>query len=164
MVKNEYLDVLKEYINTMREQIKLWEEIRKKLTAEMTEESPKASKCSNADKIAEIVAYLNAKAKTRYRASSDATARLINARLADGFTVADFKKVIDNKVAEWKDDGKMRNYLRPETLFGTKFESYLNAQAVSYKGKRALIGNTDIERREYTAQDYEKMFTPLDEE
>ena len=161
MVKNEYLDVIKEYISTMREQIKLWEEIRKKLIAE---DPPKVSKCSNADKIAEIVAYLNAKAKTRYRASSDATARLINARLADGFTVTDFKTVIDNKAAEWQDDVKMRNYLRPETLFGVKFESYLNAHKVCYKGKRALIGNTDIERRDYSQQDYDAMFSLLDEE
>ncbi len=163
MVKNEYMDVLKAYINAMREQIKLWEEIRKKLLAETTEQSPKVSKCNNADKIAEIVAYLNAKAGTHYRANSDVTARLINARLADGFTVADFKKVIDNMTAEWKNDGKMQIYLRPVTLFGTKFESYLNAQTVHYKGPRALVGNTDIERREYAQQDYDAIFTPLDD-
>ena len=38
----------------------------------------------------------------------------------------DFKAVIDYKVSEWKGT-KMEDYLRPETLFGTKFESYLNS-------------------------------------
>ena len=46
--------------------------------------------------------------------------------MSEDFTVEDFKKVIDIKVAAWKDDPKMSQYLRPATLFGTKFEGYLN--------------------------------------
>ena len=38
----------------------------------------------------------------------------------------DFKRVIDTKVKQWLNDDNMRKYLRPETLFGTKFEAYLN--------------------------------------
>jgi hypothetical protein len=38
--------------------------------------------------------------------------------------------VIDNKVSEWKNT-EMAKFIRPETLFGTKFESYLNQK----KGK-----------------------------
>lgn len=74
----------------------------------------------------EILNYFNQQAGTSYRASSKATQHLINARTNEGFTVDDFKKVIDIKVANWKDDPKMSKYLRPATLFGTKFESYLN--------------------------------------
>lgn len=74
----------------------------------------------------EILNYFNQQAGTSYRASSKATQRLINARTNEGFTVDDFKKVIDIKVAAWKNDPKMSQYLRPATLFGTKFESYLN--------------------------------------
>lgn len=74
----------------------------------------------------EILNYFNQQAGTSYRASSKSTQRLINARTNEGFTVDDFKKVIDIKVAAWKDDPKMSQYLRPATLFGTKFESYLN--------------------------------------
>lgn len=74
----------------------------------------------------EILNYFNQQAGTSYRASSKATQRLINARTNEGFTVEDFKKVIDIKVAAWKNDPKMSQYLRPATLFGTKFESYLN--------------------------------------
>ena len=47
----------------------------------------------------------------------------------EGFKLEDFKKVIDKMTMEWKDNNKMKVYLRPETLFGTKFESYLNRPA-----------------------------------
>jgi hypothetical protein len=49
----------------------------------------------------------------------------VRARVRDGFTLEDFKAVIDAKVSQWGDDEKMAEYLRPETLFGTKFEGYL---------------------------------------
>ena len=74
----------------------------------------------------EIVDYLNQKAGTSYRASGKKTQSLIKARYNESFKLDDFKQVIDNKVAEWKTDNNMAKYLRPETLFGTKFESYLN--------------------------------------
>lgn len=80
--------------------------------------------------IAAIVDYLNERAGTSYRASSKATARHIEARLHDGYTQQDFFAVIDKKVAEWK-GGEMEKYLRPETLFGSKFEGYLNARVTS---------------------------------
>lgn len=83
---------------------------------------------SSSEQIKEIVDYLNEKCNTRYRANTDATKKHINARLNEGYTVEDFKQVIDTKVAEWGKDSKMRKFLRPETLFGTKFESYLNQQ------------------------------------
>ena len=73
----------------------------------------------------EIIDYLNLKANTQYRHNIKKTQSLINARFNENFTIEDFKKVIDNKVNEWKNT-EMEKYLRPETLFGTKFESYLN--------------------------------------
>lgn len=76
--------------------------------------------------IEDIVYYLNKSTGKSYKTTSVATKRHIKARLKEGFTVDDFKKVIDTKVAEWGNDQKMCQYLRPETLFGTKFESYLN--------------------------------------
>jgi uncharacterized phage protein (TIGR02220 family) len=72
-----------------------------------------------------IIDYLNQKAGTNYRASSSATKRLINGRFHDGFKFNDFKCVIDNKVNDWKGT-TMEKYIRPQTLFGTKFEGYLN--------------------------------------
>ncbi len=74
----------------------------------------------------EVIEYLNDKANTQYKPTSRKTQSLIKARLAENFTIDDFKQVIDNKVADWLKNDDMRKYLRPETLFGTKFESYLN--------------------------------------
>lgn len=76
--------------------------------------------------VKEIIKYLNEKANRNYLYSSADSKKHINARLNEGYTLSDFKKVIDIKVAEWGKDKKMSQYLRPSTLFGTKFESYLN--------------------------------------
>lgn len=86
----------------------------------------------------EIVNYLNKAADKKYRHSTGKTKTLIRARINEGFTLEDFKKVIDIKTDEWKNDSKMNQYLRPETLFGTKFESYLNQPINNWKG-----GNND---------------------
>lgn len=79
----------------------------------------------------EIINYLNLKANTNYRVTGKATKDKIKARWKEKFVLKDFKKVIDNKVYDWKgnftkDGMSLDNFLRPETLFGTKFESYLN--------------------------------------
>lgn len=73
----------------------------------------------------EIIDYLNLKAKTNFKDSTKTTRTLIGARFRDGFKLEDFKKVIDIKVDEWKNTD-MEKFLRPETLFGNKFEGYLN--------------------------------------
>ena len=75
--------------------------------------------------IESIVNYLNKKAGTKYRSTTDTTRSVIKARLNEKFTVDDFMTVIDKKVEQWKGT-KMEEYLRPQTLFGSKFESYLN--------------------------------------
>ena len=84
-----------------------------------------------------IISYLNEKAHTKYRHSSSKTKTLIKARLNEGFTEDDFKKVIDNKTAEWLNTD-MEKYLRPETLFGTKFESYLNQKSGGCYGNNRI--------------------------
>ena len=75
-----------------------------------------------------IVSYLNDKAGTSYRPTTAKTKTLIKARMAEGFKLDDFKTVIDKKCADWLGDMEYQKYLRPETLFGTKFEGYLNAK------------------------------------
>lgn len=76
----------------------------------------------------EIVDYLNEKTGKKFKATTDKTKRLIKARFNEGFDVADFKRVVDNQTQAWLNSPKMAKYLRPETLFGPKFESYLNAR------------------------------------
>lgn len=107
------------------------------------------------DNIKEIVGYLNAKLGTRYLPTNEKTQRLITARFNENrkYTVADFKEVIDKKVKEWKGT-EMEKYLRPETLFGTKFESYLNQKEAT--GRNSKIG--EYMQRDYSKDDYEKMF------
>lgn len=76
----------------------------------------------------EIVAHLNALAGTSFRHTTQATARAISARLAEGNTVEDFKLVHEFKWAEWKNKPEMRPHFCPETLYRpSKFEKYLNA-------------------------------------
>lgn len=72
-----------------------------------------------------IVNYLNQKLGTRYKANSTNTKKHINARLNEGYKPDDFKTVIDKKCNDWIGT-EYEKYLRPETLFGSKFESYLN--------------------------------------
>lgn len=83
--------------------------------------------------VSEIIDYLNQKTGKHFKKSIANTTRVINARIKEGFTVDDFKTVIDKKVIEWGKDERMKQYLRPQTLFGTKFESYLNQDLVEHK-------------------------------
>lgn len=77
------------------------------------------------EQVKEIVDYLNQKCGTHYRHTTVNTKKHINARLNEKYTVDDFKTVIDKKCAEWKGT-EMEKYLAPDTLFGSKFEKYLN--------------------------------------
>ena len=72
-----------------------------------------------------VIEKLNNLANTSYKSTTKKTQSLIRARVEEGFTLEDFYKVIENKVSEWQGT-EYEKYLRPETLFGTKFENYLN--------------------------------------
>lgn len=87
-----------------------------------------------------IIEYLNLKNNSNYRYTTKTTKEKIKARLNDGFTLEDFKTVIDKKVEEWTGTN-MEQYLRPETLFGTKFESYLNQKTTK------VLSNSEKQNR-----------------
>jgi uncharacterized phage protein (TIGR02220 family) len=95
-----------------------------------------------------IIAYLNEKAGTNYKASTPKTQKLIGARIKEGFKLEDFKAVIDNKCNDWLNT-EWQQYLRPDTLFGTKFESYLNSK--SYNGNK-------VKGRNYTNKEINNLF------
>lgn len=80
------------------------------------------------------IAYLNQVANKRYK-FVDKTKRLLLARFKEGYTLEDFKQVIDIKTAEWKDSPEFSKYLRLETLFGSKFDGYLNQKPKTIRGK-----------------------------
>ena len=73
-----------------------------------------------------IIDYLNKKTGSSFR-HSETSRKPIRARIKDGFTEEDLKTVIDAKAKEWGQDSRMSQYLRPATLFGQKFEGYLQA-------------------------------------
>jgi uncharacterized phage protein (TIGR02220 family) len=82
--------------------------------------------------VVSVIEYLNDKANKQYKASAKPTVQLVNARFSEGYTVADFKKVIDTKAKEWLNDPHWQKYLRPSTLFNsTNFENYLQESGVS---------------------------------
>lgn len=75
--------------------------------------------------ISHIVDYLNEATGKNYKKNTKATVRLIKARLNEGFTQAEFITVIDNMMDHWKGT-RFQQYLAPPTLFGSKFDTYLN--------------------------------------
>lgn len=101
------------------------EDIDKLSSSENSDPEPEKQK-SQKIPYEQIVDYLNQKTNFHYRATSEKTRKNIKARFKEGFTEDDFKYVIDKKCDEWLDDKRMFQYLRPSTLFGTKFEFYLN--------------------------------------
>ena len=101
---------------------------------------PKKAKGTKADTDAtEVIDYLNTKTGSSYRATTEANIKPIRARLNDGFTVEDCKKVIDTKSGQWLNNPDMVKYLRPATLFSpSKFEGYLN----ECRGKPSIRGDS----------------------
>ncbi|HBC4234375.1 TPA: phage protein [Staphylococcus aureus] len=89
----------------------------------------------------EIIEYLNKKAGKHFKHNTAKTKDFIKARWNQDFRLEDFKKVIDIKTAEWLNTDSDK-YLRPETLFGSKFEGYLNQ-------KIQPTGTNQLERMKY---------------
>ncbi len=80
-----------------------------------------------------IVEFLNSVTNSNFSSKSKKTKSCIRARIEEGFSIEDFKLVIESKNREWGNDSKMSEYLRPQTLFGTNFESYLQHAKRSIK-------------------------------
>lgn len=142
----------------------------------------------NSGDIEVIIQYLNKRTGKEFRATTPETKALIRARVNEGFCVADFKKVIDIKSRQWL-KGEQFKYLRPKTLFGTKFEGYLQEWIIDNKkrtenkqrlqvqekqvdqiedkkakewvelGKKLLFQATSEDWKDYLAQ--EKLFNKL---
>lgn len=110
--------------------------------------------------IKDILSFLNQKTGKHFRECKE-TERLINGRINEGYTVDDFKKVIDKKVKEWKNDSKMATFLRPSTLFASShFDEYLNApegttNALSGRDSKNQF-NRFTQRTDYNFEELEK--------
>ena len=119
------------------------ESVQDETKGEPRSEQPKKTKKAKenkADKEAgEVIDYLNTKTGSNYRATTGANIKPIRARLNDGFSIEDCKKVIDTKSGQWLNNPDMVRYLRPATLFSpSKFEGYLN----ECRGKPSIRGDS----------------------
>lgn len=107
------------------------------LTKHNITEQRKDIMSDKSDDVKTVIDYLNQKNGTSYRASSKKNKSLINARFSEGYSVDDFKKVIDIKSNDWIGTD-MAKFFRPETLFGNKFDGYLNQVPTK---KQAPVGS-----------------------
>jgi uncharacterized phage protein (TIGR02220 family) len=98
------------------------------------------------DDIKDIVEYLNNKIGAHYNPNGKKMKELIKARTNEGYTVKDFKTVIDKKFKSWGNDPKMSLYLRPSTLFGTRFGEYLNEYQAESPDRLSCKPTFDIEQ------------------
>lgn len=92
------------------------------------ENKKEKSVCKEHKEIAiQVIEYLNNQAETTFSTKIGSNLDLISARLKEGYTLQDFKLVIDKKVKDWKGTDWAK-FLRPNTLFAkTKIENYLNS-------------------------------------
>ncbi len=118
--------------NTMGMPLEDENEIENEAVTEPTKESNKPVKVIYP--IDEVIEYLNEKAGKNYGLKIEANRKPIKARFEEGRTLDNFKVVIDKKLSEWSGTD-YEKFLRPETLFGNKFEGYLNQPVISKTGK-----------------------------
>ena len=106
--------------------------------------------------IKDIVSFLNNELGKDFKDNSKSTISLIESRFKEGYTFEDFKKVITTKKANWINTD-MAVYLRPSTLFGSKFESYLN-EPVKTSGVTVMGLPAEVEY-EYFAEYNQKWYS-----
>jgi uncharacterized phage protein (TIGR02220 family) len=92
-------------------------------------------------KVEEIITYLNQVAGKKFSPTTEDNAKPIRKRLDEKYSFQDFKHVIDVKTAKWKGTD-MEDYLRPQTLFGGKFNSYLNESVNNGRQQTSSIQQT----------------------
>lgn len=122
---------------------KVKDPIEEKLKGNNTFNTKSNNIINNTSIIKDIVEYLNAKAETNFKATTKSTQQHIHARLEEGFNINDFRTVIDKKCLDWKGT-EFEQYLRPQTLFGTKFESYLNAPVLIKRQNKSTVAVEEL--------------------
>lgn len=117
------------------------ENVAKSVTETVNSTSKKENKKENKKDIYNrVVTRLNELAFTNFKYTTKKTQTLINSRMREGFSEEDFYNVIEVKAKEWKGTD-FEKYLRPETLFGTKFENYLQQYEKDKKTPTAIGAN-----------------------
>jgi uncharacterized phage protein (TIGR02220 family) len=106
-----------------------------KVVVEKKLRQPQVKPTTNDELIEKIITFLNECTGKSFKTNSKVAISNINARLKDGYTIDDFLKVISVKSTKWINT-KFEDYLTPNTLFGNKFESYLNENINTEKTKQ----------------------------
>lgn len=123
-------------------------EIEKEIEIEIEKEkesTPKPKKYSAVVREEDLVIEMLNQIAGRSFKPIDSHKRFIKGRIAEGFTLEDFRAVIEFKTAEWKNDPEMARYLQPSTLFGNKFDGYLQAA-------RSKVKNGDDQILDFLAE------------
>lgn len=110
------------------------------------QQADKSTGDMSTDDIKVIVEYLNNKIGAHYKPNGKKIKELIRARMNEGYTVEDFKTVIDKKFKSWGNDPKMSLYLRPSTLFSTRFAEYLNEYQAESQDRLSCKPTFDIKQ------------------
>jgi len=106
--------------------------------------------------IKKVILYLNERSNSTYT-SSKSSVECISARIKEGYSIADFRKVIDKKVEQWLGT-EQEKYLRPITLFqAKKFENYLNEPENNTK-KDAPKRNGNIQKLSNASEKAKQFF------
>lgn len=162
-VTNELPPVTNALPNCYREiEIEIEKDIEKEIDIDINnniyspgdpDEAPPKKSPKQPDWASEVVAYLNEKTGKHFKVSSAANVRFISGRANEGYTLADFKSVIDKKTAEWIGT-EQEQYLRPETLFtASHFESYLNQRPVKKSSKNQFC---NFDQHDYNMEELER--------
>lgn len=118
------------------------EDMSNHMTSHMENENINENVNKDINVIKDIITYLNNKLNTRYKYTTKDIQLHIRARLNEGFVYEDFVEVIDKKYNVWFGTD-MAMYLRPKTLFGTNFQSYLNEKTPKVSAKPSVTTEKD---------------------
>jgi len=100
----------------------------------------------NEIEIETVIEILNETTGRDFKKNTESNKRWVRSRFKEGYTIEDFKKVISSKQFEWGKNPDMAKFLRPETLFGNKFEGYLQSAKNKINGTTAKnIGSNEFQ-------------------
>ena len=121
--------------NYIQAEVVVAEIITPKVVLEKKLRQPQVKPKTNDELIEKIINFLNECTGKSFKTNSKVAISNINARLKEGYVLDDFIKVISVKATKWINT-KFEDYLTPNTLFGNKFESYLNENIKVEKTKQ----------------------------
>jgi len=122
-------------INYIQKELVVAEIVTPKVVVEKKLRQPQVKPIDKIIIFQEIIDYLNLCTGNKYKPNSKIAIQNITLRLKEGYVFDDFKKVIDIKSLNWIGT-EYEQHLNPKTLFGDKFEIYVNEKTSIKKTKQ----------------------------